>query len=84
MVIDALLAKAEVDGPSGAVGRLRWIVDRTDGIDDRELLDSYSPRSPGSVRETSLSRSTSAPYERETTCIECWLAGPLETRSRLW
>jgi len=40
MMIDALLANAEVDEPSGAVGPLE--VDRARGIDDRELLDSYS------------------------------------------
>jgi len=39
MMIDALLANAEVDEPSGAVGPLE--VDRARGIDDRELLDSY-------------------------------------------
>src|SRR5207247_1861461 len=40
MMIDALLANAEVDEPSGAVGALE--ADRARGIDDRELLDSYS------------------------------------------
>src|SRR5438093_5197028 len=40
MMIDALLANAEVDEPSEAVGSLQ--VDRARGIDDRELLDSYS------------------------------------------
>ena len=39
-MIDALLASAEVDEPSGAVGALE--ADRARGIDDRELLDSYS------------------------------------------
>jgi len=38
MMIDAPLASAEVGEPSGAVGAL----DRARGIDDRELLDSYS------------------------------------------
>src|SRR5256712_9345622 len=40
MMIDALLANADVDEPSEAVGSLQ--VDRARGIDDRELLDSYS------------------------------------------
>src|SRR2546428_14012790 len=40
MMIDALLANAEVDEPSGAVGALE--ADRARGIDDREPLDSYS------------------------------------------
>lgn len=40
MMIDALLASTEVDEPSGAVGLLE--VDRSSGVDDRELLDSYS------------------------------------------
>ncbi len=40
MMIDALLANAEVDEPSEAVGPLQ--VDRARGIDDRVLLDSYS------------------------------------------
>src|SRR5436309_16094184 len=40
MMIDALLANAEVDEPSEAVGSLQF--DRARGIDDRELLDSYS------------------------------------------
>src|SRR5213593_474565 len=40
MMIDALLANAEVDEPSVAAGPLE--VDRSSGVDDRELLDSYS------------------------------------------
>ena len=40
MMMDALLTSAEVDEPSGAVGALE--ADRARGIDDRELLDSYS------------------------------------------
>ena len=40
MMIDAQLAGAEVDEPSGAVGALE--ADRAHGIDDRDLLDSYS------------------------------------------
>jgi hypothetical protein len=40
MMSDALPAGAEVDESSGAVGALE--ADRARGIDDRELLDSYS------------------------------------------
>src|SRR2546428_6632224 len=40
MMIDALLANADGCEPSEAVGSLQ--VDRARGIDDRELLDSYS------------------------------------------
>jgi S1-C subfamily serine protease len=40
MMIDALRASAEVDEPSGVFGPLE--VDRARGVDDRELLDSYS------------------------------------------
>ena len=40
MMMDALLTSAEVDEPSGAVGAFE--ADRARGIDDRELLDSYS------------------------------------------
>jgi len=40
MMIDALLANAEVDEPSVAAEPLG--VDRSSGVDDRELLDSYS------------------------------------------
>src|SRR2546428_12004460 len=40
MMIDAPLAGAELDEPSGAVGALE--ADRARGIDERELLDSYS------------------------------------------
>lgn len=38
-MIDALLADAEVDNPSGSIGPSE--IDRSSG-DDRELLDSYS------------------------------------------
>ncbi len=40
MMIDAPLAGAELDEPSGAVGALE--ADRARGIDERELPDSYS------------------------------------------
>src|SRR5437870_1974259 len=46
MMIDALLANAESDGRSGAVGPLE--VERTDGIADRERLDAYA-RAVGGV-----------------------------------
>jgi len=39
-MVDALVASAAVDEPSGAVGPRE--VDRSSDVDDRELLDSYS------------------------------------------
>jgi len=57
-MVDALVASAAVDEPSGAVGPRE--VDRSSDVGDRELLDSYS-RAVVAVVEHVGPRSTNAP-----------------------
>jgi len=91
-VVGELLARGRVRraylgivGQSRPIDRLvarRHALSVSQAVEIISVEPTVQPRSPGCARETSLSRSMSAPCERSTTCIECCSAGPLGTRSR--